>query len=404
MTVQRRPIPPRRAMIRTAVATVAALTAFRDPISAAQASEEVLPAVVPLGLCGGAYCATYTIDGQGFRAVLDTGSPFLLVDGTCRNDDARRSPWGCYTGNGRSSGLSDTDELYGGEDVTVEWRRGGFAFDQLRVDGQPRSTLAVPDAIFGVVRGYVGKGGGGAVFLGLCKRRLPRIRPTLLEQTNIASLRFRFVQRRLDLSTSPLIAQGADAVRLIDLRRRGAPVFNYACRLTGLIVDGERIALDRQAVVVIDTGTTGISVDDRLLEGDDSLLPPQWRDARLELCTERGRTVTLESSIRRKRPRVAGVPAAPVLSTAEEYDEFPLIVSPIRVPWWDPDFGQLECADRSGYQCNGKPIGAKPSAPETFRQRLDGLGEAPYVLFVGLTFLWQRELTIDVDEGRMTIV
>ena len=34
----------------------------------------------------------------------------------------------------------------------------------------------------------VGKGGGGAVFLGFVKRRLPRIRPTLLEQTDVAAL------------------------------------------------------------------------------------------------------------------------------------------------------------------------------------------------------------------------
>ena len=89
---------------------------------------------------------------------------------------------------------------------------------------------------------------------------------------------------------------------------------------------------------------------------------------------------------------------------AEEFDEFPLIVSPVRVPWWDPNFGQLECADKSGLQCNGKPVGARPGMVDTLRQRLDGLGEAPYVLFVGLTFLWQRNLTIDVDAGRMTIV
>lgn len=79
-------------------------------------------------------------------------------------------------------------------------------------------------------------------------------------------------------------------------------------------------------------------------------------------------------------------------------------VSPIRVPWWDADFGQLECADRSGLQCNGQPIGSEPSVFDRLSQRLDGLGEAPYVFFVGLTFLWPRELTIDVDEGRMSIV
>lgn len=63
----------------------------------------------------------------------------------------------------------------------------------------------VPNAIFGIVRKEVGKGGGGAVFLGLAKRRLPRIRPTLLEQTDIALLRFDYVRRRMELSRVPRI-------------------------------------------------------------------------------------------------------------------------------------------------------------------------------------------------------
>ena len=30
-------------------------------------------------------------------------------------------------------------------------------------------------------------------------------------------------------------------------------------------------------------------------------------------------------------------------------------------------------------------------------------GEAPLVLFVGLAFLWQRRITIDIDEQRLAI-
>jgi len=327
----------------------------------------------------------------------------VLVDGTCSADGTgRSSPWGCYRGDAAPSGLGDTDELFGGEDVGVQWRRGDFAFEQAKVDDELRTVASVPNAIFGIVRDYVGKGGGGAVFLGLCKQRLPRIRPTLLEQTDVASLRFDFISRRLELSQLPLISSNEDAMELIDLRPRGAPVYNYAARVGGLVVNGYRVKLDRPMVAVIDTGTTGISVDDRLFDSD--LLPAQWREARIEFGTERGKTVTIESSVRRRRPPVVGVPPPRVPTDAEEYDEFALIVSPVRVPWWDPDFGQLECADKSGLQCNGKPIGVKPTIVDKFRQRLDGLGEAPYVLFVGLTFLWQRNLTIDVDEGRMTII
>ena len=131
--------------------------------------------MLPLSLCGGAYCVQFTIDKQPFRAIVDTGSPFLLVDGT-----PGPSPWGTYRGSGGDSGLEDTDEKFGGQDVGVQWRTG----DVVLGDG----AIAVPKATFGVVRAYVGKGGDGAVFLGLAKRRLPRIRPTLLEQTQVAAL------------------------------------------------------------------------------------------------------------------------------------------------------------------------------------------------------------------------
>jgi len=245
------------------------------------------PAVVPLFLCGGAYCAAYEIDKQPFRAVVDTGSPFMLVDGTCGTGDA--SKWGCYRGNGRDAGLTDTDEIYGGSDVGVEWRRGDFRFVQARVDEQQRFVAErtdavsprplplsanVPNAVFGIVRKEVDKGGGGAVFLGLAKRRLPRIRPTLLEQTGIASLRFDFVKRRMELSRVPLIPPSDDALKLLDLRSRGAPVAAYAVKVQRLVVNGEVIKASRPIVAIIDTGTTGISISDDLF--DSGLLPAQW--------------------------------------------------------------------------------------------------------------------------------
>ena len=53
--------------------------------------------------------------------------------------------------------------------------------------------------------------GGGAVFLGLAKRRLPRIRPSFLEQTQVAALRFDFVRRTLELSQAR--SHGAHSLR-----------------------------------------------------------------------------------------------------------------------------------------------------------------------------------------------
>jgi hypothetical protein len=53
---------------------------------------------------------------------------------------------------------------------------------------------------------------------------------------------------------------------------------------------------------------------------------------------------------------------------AAEFSEFPLVVSPVPIRWGS------------------------------------GSGGTPYVLFVGLAFLWQRQLTIDVDARRLTVV
>ena len=71
--------PTRRALARSAAA---AIVVRHGSLVPAYSSVE-LPTVVPMSLCGGGYCALYKIDGQRFRAVLDTGSPFLVVDGTC---------------------------------------------------------------------------------------------------------------------------------------------------------------------------------------------------------------------------------------------------------------------------------------------------------------------------------
>ena len=71
------------------------------------------------------------------------------------------------------------------QDVGVEWRQGSF---ELLGGAALRGLTTVDSAIFGVVRTFEGKGGSGAVFLGLIKERQPRIRPTVLEQTAIAAL------------------------------------------------------------------------------------------------------------------------------------------------------------------------------------------------------------------------
>ena len=167
---------------------------------------------------------TYAVDGQRFRAVVDTGSPYLIVDATCVA--GTQGQWGCYYGEGRASELPDSGLSFAGQDVGVQWRRGAFALtlEPRTADPPTGEVLTVEDAVFGKVRSYQGKGGSGAIFFGLVKDRGRSLRqPTLLEQTDIQSLSFDFRQRRMSLSRGPLIPNSSDAVPIVDLRRVGAP-------------------------------------------------------------------------------------------------------------------------------------------------------------------------------------
>ena len=333
-------------------------------------STSSLYAEVPLGLCGGAYCITYSIDGQRFRAVVDTGSPFLSVDGTC--DVGQQGRWGCYYGDGAAARLADSELSFAGQEVLVQWRRGDFelTLEPLSADGvHGPPPLRVPDATFGIVRGERSSFGSSAIFFGLVKARGPRLGRlrTLLEQTDVQSVRFDFPKRTMLLAKAPLIDPQADALPIVDLRPR-APDLKYACRVKRLLVNGREVRLDSPTVAIIDTGTTGLTLSQQLYDSRPELYAERAAAVRIELTTERGGVCVLEASVRRRRSAATGIPSVDVDLAAPEFDEFPLIVSPVPIRW--------------------------------------GTGRAgtPFVLFVGLAFLWQRQITIDVDRLRLAVV
>ena len=143
---------------------------------------------------------------------------------------------------------------------------------------------------------------------------------------------------------------------------------------------------------------------------DSGRLPTAWREARIELgpVGRRGGVVALESSIRRRRPPAPGIPP-PRPPSSEEFDEFPLICTPVTVPWFAPGFARdSDCGGLD--DGDGRRVQRPPTCRRTPAEALALLTDvelgprAPHVLFVGLTFLWQRTLTIDVDDRRMTIV
>ena len=114
---QRRTNSGSRREILTLNALAASLTFSTEPQSALartkQPETDQPPAVVmKLTRCNGAFCTYYTVDDQRFRAVVDTGSPFLMVDGRC---GPAPTPY-CFATPVRSVDMEDmSDEGYGGQ-------------------------------------------------------------------------------------------------------------------------------------------------------------------------------------------------------------------------------------------------------------------------------------------------
>ena len=81
-------VAPETSMSRRALGGAAAASFIAEPAAAALTSG----AALPLSSVRGGLAATYAVDGRAFLGVVDTGSPFLLVDGTC-DELGRRCAW-----------------------------------------------------------------------------------------------------------------------------------------------------------------------------------------------------------------------------------------------------------------------------------------------------------------------
>jgi hypothetical protein len=418
---------------------------------------------LPLKQCGGAYCTEYFVEGQRFRAVADTGSPFLLVPGPDGAGACAFARWGCLSTPGASVAMGDASlEGFGGQDMGIEWRRGTLSIGE----------FAFAPVNSGVVRSSVGLGGTQAIYLGLVRDRQPRVRPTLLEQTDVRALQFDFPRERMILARRPLLSR-QDAIPLVDLRRLGAPIAQYACIVSQLIVNGGVVPLSRPCVAVIDTGTTGLVISDSLYDSDELPLPgAAIRDISVVVLTERGQPVSFRASSRRRtdasgtsragtsRPGDTrrGVASASAATPPDGFAEFPLITTPVSLPWFrlgapdalgtvvgdgplmppgsgGPTAIQVSSAGpasvgtadgtstgggggsstpfwRSAYAAATRQGAGKPEEARRARMRYEKLaargmeGEAaePHVLFLGLAFLSRLQLTVDIDEMRMRAV
>jgi hypothetical protein len=275
----------------------AAATAGTTPLTAGPGVEAEEVVVLPMEAFDGVFTVNYTINDVSFRAIVDSGSPFLIVPSVCSK------MWGGCSARGRfdllPTDLEDTIEIFGGQNYDTVWRKTYIEVDALPSGGpatggktDPRLALfqrlpflpatpaanaaAVPSSgssnsrrrerrrFDNLIVASVGKQillPPGGVFFGLIKEKSQAIRPTLLSQLGYSSFCFDSRGRRLTLSRRALLPppapSGPATVKLVDLRPLGDPVCHYAAPVKAVEINGQPVAQGSTVYAVFDTGTSG---------------------------------------------------------------------------------------------------------------------------------------------------
>ena len=107
----------------------------------------------------------------------------------------------------------------------------------------------------------------------------------------------------------------------------------------------------------------------------------------VEVLTERGRTSTFAASRRVQR---------------ERGDELPLICTEERIPWFDAKARAVKQTNSSTDELTG--LVAEGLVADRGVNTDRDLAQKPHVLFLGLAFLDGNQLTIDVDDRRLSLV
>ena len=303
---------------------------------------------IPLYIKDGIFYANYSINGNHFRGIIDTGSPFLIVPSVCTKQ------WGCFnnTIDLHNSSYSHTVEVYGGQDYDVDWKVGDLTMGNLRKKG--------------VVFAYVGSDillPPGGVFIGLVKYKDIDIRPTLLGQLKYSAIQLNTITKTLTLSTRSLLPTKSSrfVLPLVDLRSLGDPVYHYAVKVKRLDLNGKPIVSNNCTIYAIfDSGSTGCVLSDDLMNDRNS--PNPVRSVKVTVEDEKGEDLSFETK-----------------ATRNEI----FIVTAAKIEWFKSIFSNVRDDDVES-----------PS----------GLDNTIQVVILGAIFMKNRILTIDIDEGRLQLL
>ena len=314
---------------------------------------------IPMTYDGASFVLDYYIGDASVRGVVDTGSPFITIQGGNGSEN-----WGFVTQNDiRPSPYGETYEVYGLQvDSSTVWCLGDLRFTTGFIDASRSRSRDwnLREMVLGVVNGSMANVGGSinganASFVGLTKYRQDWIRPTFLEQTDVSSFSMNFEKETLTLSRKNLIDRRNDAnvLAMIDLRPLGSPVYHYAVLLDDLYINGEKHKFknkNEKTYVIFDSGTTGLLVSQDLYE--NSAFRDGAFQAAMTFTDVKGNksSVAIGSSIRTCTRKCL------------------FLCLPLKVPW-------------------------------------DGvLEEKSNVIFAGLAVLMnQGEITVDADEGVLRL-
>ena len=323
---------------------------------------------IPLKSTGTSYLIYYRVDSTLFRAVLDTGSPFLMIPGSACSPNTR-SKSGCYRNQGVPSGLKTTFEQFDGFQGEVMWRSAPFSF----VNATGSMIVNRPMITFGVADDDIMSGPGG-IFFGLIKYTEAWIRPSFLGQTNVTSfvidlkdentlnereggeststqmqMQSEIQSPSLTLSTTPLLTSGDYIPMTNDLQRKyGDPVQHYVAKAKSILINSTPLTpLDNKPIYIIfDTGVTGMVVSQELFN-------QRYTEAR----QNRDRNL------------------------------------------WG---GQVEIMFQTA-QKNIKAMTATKPFTTPFDPKATWKGFRGHVIVVGLAFLDGKKMTVDIDDARLWV-